>query len=105
MKIEGTTLYLQLLKKEGKKMKIDLFIKNLLIIIVILLDLNIILPILSNPLTSYAAKNIECKFITFSELAESGTSVESIEKSFNEYGKEGWEYIDNLFTDFVIFKR
>ena len=98
----GKTLYLQFLKKGGKKMKGDLFIRNILIIIVILLALNILLPTLSNSPTSYAAKNIEYKVIEFHEFP----SVESYEKLFNEYGKESWEFVvvDQLFG-FYIFKR
>jgi len=98
-------------------MKGDLFIRTLLIIIVTLLALNIILPILSNPPTSYAAKNIEYKVIRISELPPCeneppGYTKESagqIEKIFSEYGKEGWEYIGQITiwgTGFLlIFKR
>jgi len=90
-------------------MKSDLFIRNLLIIIVILLALNVILPILYTPPTSYAAKNIEYKVIDVDELPYDkyeGYLAEPTEKLFNEYGKEGWEYIP-MTTGFglVIFKR
>jgi len=95
-------------------MKSDLFIRNLLIIIVILLALNIILPILSNPPASYAAKNIEYKVIDLgSNKAISmhgcdpfSSSLENCyEKILNEYGKEGWEYINNVKGAYFIFKR
>jgi hypothetical protein len=88
-------------------MKGDLFIRNLLIIIVTLLALNIILPILSNPATSYAAKNIEYKVISITDLPydpNKGYLAEPTEKIFNEYGKEGWECIDDV-MGLVIFKR
>ena len=96
-------------------MKGDLFIRNLLIIIVILLALNIILPILSNPPTSYAAKNIEYKVLNLNLVREENYDnfdifgeylVEPIEKICNEYGKEGWEFIDEITKlNFLIFKR
>ena len=47
-----------IIKKGDENMKFDLFTKISLIIIVVLLALNIILPIISNPETSYAAKSI-----------------------------------------------
>jgi len=90
-------------------MKDDLFIRTLLIIIVTLLALNIILPILSNPPTSYAAKNIEYKVISIADLPHDSRGnyfTEPTEKLFNEYGKEGWEYIgDIILPNFVVFKR
>ncbi len=96
-------------------MKADLFIRNLLIIIVILLALNIILPILSSPPISYAAKNIEYKALNPSLIIRENRDnfdifgeylVEPIEKIFNEYGKEGWEFIgETLVGGLVIFKR
>ena len=93
-------------------MKSDLFIRNLLIIIVIFLALNIILFLLSNPSSSYAAKNIEYKLIHTSEFPYDdyyGAKKEFLgqyEKIFNEYGKEGWEYIGVILrTNFHIFKR
>ena len=96
-------------------MKNDLFIRTLLIIIVTLLALNIILPILSNPPTSYAAKNIEYKVIHINDIKyflpsgeKSLTSenvAEATEKLLKEYGKEGWEYIENGPSGCLIFKR
>jgi len=89
-------------------MKSDLFIRNLLIIIVILLALNIILPILSNPPTSYAAKNIEYKVLWSQDIscgAEEEYFFHCMEKTFNEYAKEGWEYIDNVAGTYYLFKR
>jgi len=96
-------------------MKADLFIRNLLIIIVILLALNIILPILSSPPISYAAKNIEYKALNPNLIIRENRDnfdifgeylVEPIEKIFNEYGKEGWEFIGGtLVGGLVIFKR
>jgi len=97
-------------------MKADLFIRNLLIIIVILLALNIILPILSNPATSYAAKNIEYKVIDvlgylsdlesyYDEYAKDHWAGLT-EKLFNEYAKEGCEYVGGVNEDdLAIFKR
>ena len=87
-------------------MKSGLFIRNLLIVIAILLALNIILPLLSNPATSYAAKNIEYKVIRSNVLPDdhAGSLAEPIEKLFNEYGKEGWEYIETM-GSYTIFKR
>ena len=89
-------------------MKSDLFIRNLLIIIVILLALNIILPILSNPATSYAAKNIEYKVIDIDALGFRGPeTTQQIEIFFNELGKEGWEYTGSLgvYGEIMIFER
>jgi len=90
-------------------MKSGLFIRNLLIIIVTLLALNIMLPILSNPATSYAAKNIEYKVIRNNDIPYDphiGHLAEPTEKLFNEYGKEGWELIPIISaSDLVIFKR
>jgi len=98
-------------------MKSDLFIRNLLIIIVILLALNIILPILSNPATSYAAKNIEYKVLNLDLIGSENFDnhdpyypseylVEPIEKAFNEYAKEGWEYVGSVnLGGLAIFKR
>lgn len=89
-------------------MKSDLFIRNLLIIIVILLALNIILPILSNPAPSYAAKNIEYKVIDIEALDLRGPkTTQKIEIFFNELGKEGWEYTGNLgvYGEIMIFER
>ena len=88
-------------------MKGDLFIRNLLIVIVILLALNVILPILSNSPTSYAAKNIEYKIIDFSEPDQIYKTLQQIEICFNELGKEGWEFMGNFgsFGFIMIFKR
>jgi hypothetical protein len=89
-------------------MKGNLFIRNLLIIIVILLALNIILPLLSNPATSYAAKNIEYKVVDlYADISPAGLkeNYEQIEKLFNEYSKEGWEYVGQLSNNNVIFKK
>jgi len=84
-------------------MKGDLFTRTLLIIIVTLLALNIILPILSNPATSYAAKNIEYKVITFGSTKPNAAQTEIL---FNEFGKEGWEFIQiEPFSTLMIFKR
>jgi len=97
-------------------MKDNLFIKILLIIIVILLALNILLPTLSNPPTSYAAKNIEYKVIdVYTQLMALGSCSDEYnkdrlagltEKLFNDFAKEGWEYIDSVNHDeLAIFKR
>jgi len=96
-------------------MKSDLFIRTLLIITVTLLALNILLPTLANPATSYAAKNIEYKVLNLNLIYPENRDnydtsgeylVEPIEKTFNEYSKEGWEYIGKVYIDgLVIFKR
>jgi len=92
-----------IIEKGDKNMKCDLFIKISLIMIVVLLALNIILPILSSPAISYAAKNIQYKVISF---AETSADKENFEKLFNEYGKEGWEFIAcELQRGFYVFKR
>ena len=84
-------------------MKGDLFIRTLLIIIVVLLALNIVLPILSNPMPSYAARPIQYKF---SEMAGGAGDAEKI---LNEYSKEGWELItvgfSGIGSTIAIFKR
>jgi uncharacterized membrane protein YjgN (DUF898 family) len=99
----GETPYLQLLKKGGRKMKGDSFIRTLLIIIVTLLALNIILPILSSPVPSYAARPIQYK------VSEMAGGAGDTEKILNEYGKEGWELITVGFSGIgnpiAIFKR
>jgi len=74
--------------KGDENMKFDLFTKISLIIIVVLLALNIILPILSTPAPSYAAKNIQYKVITCEELASKlardlAMDGDSFEKLFN----------------------
>ena len=72
--------------------------------------LNIILPIILSPVPSYAAKNIEYKVISIGELPrdpETGSCLAGpLEKLFNEYGKEGWEFVAfDLQWGFYIFKR
>ena len=94
-----------IIKKGDENMKFDLFTKISLIIIVVLLALNIILPILSSPAPSYAAKNIQYKIIDYQEV-EVPRKIENIEKLFNEYAKEGWEFVAlELNWGFYIFKR
>ena len=84
-------------------MKFDLFTKISLIIIIVLLALNIILPIMSNPAPSYAAKNIQYKVIKAEKIPG---DKENFEKLFNEYGKEGWEFVGlELGRGFYVFKR
>ena len=87
-------------------MKSDLFIRNLLIIIVTLLVLNILMPTLSNPPASYAAKNIEYKVIDTEAPNLRGRlqTNQQLEIFLNELGKEGWEYI-GLIGFIMIFKR
>jgi uncharacterized membrane protein YjgN (DUF898 family) len=89
-----------IIEKGDENMKCDLFIKTSLIIIVVLLALNIILPILSSPTPSYAAKNIQYKVINYEEVRGKG----SFEKLLNEYGEEGWELI-GLVLNWYVFKR
>jgi hypothetical protein len=91
-------------------MKSDSFTRTLLIIIVTLLALNILLPILSNPPISYAAKNIEYKVVkssyVFPHDSNGINNLKLAEENLNEYGKEGWEYLDAILTtDITIFKR
>jgi hypothetical protein len=68
-------------------------IKTLLIIIVILLALNIILPLLSNPVTSYAANSIQYKIDYCGVGAVGLLKTDDLEKLLNEYSKEGWDPI------------
>jgi len=92
-----------MIEKGDENMKNYLFIRTLLIIIVVLLALNIILPIISSPAPSHAAKNVQYKVIDIGEVPKDN---ESFEKLFNEYGKEGWELIAlDLQWEFYIFKR
>ena len=92
-----------IIEKGDENMKFDLFTKISLIIIVVLLALNIILPILSSPTPSYAAKNIQYKVINSGKVSR---DKENFEKLFNEYGKEGWEFIAfDMAWGFYIFKR
>lgn len=84
-------------------MKENRFIKVVLIIIGVLLSLNLVVLLLSNPPTSYAAKNIQYKVIN---CEEAPFEKENFEKLFNEYGKEGWEFIGlEIGRGFYIFKR
>jgi len=78
-----------IIEKGDKNMKCDLFIKISLIMIVVLLALNIILPILSNPATSYAAKNIQYKAVDIGNLFD----AEKIESLLNNYAEDGWELV------------
>jgi len=89
-----------MIEKRDENMKGDLCIKISLIIIVVLLALNIILPILSSPAPSYAAKNIQYKVINYEEVR----GKESFEKLLNEYGEEGWDLI-GLVLNWYVFKR
>jgi len=88
-------------------MKGDLFIRTLLIVIVALLALNILLPTLSNPPTSYAAKNIEYKTIDTEAPGLRGQlqTEQQLEIFLNGLGKEGWEYIETIGFSIMIFKR
>jgi len=72
------------------------------------LALNIILPIILSPVPSYVAKNIEFSIGELQRDPETGSCLaEPTEKLFNEYGKEGWEYIGDITwaTGLVTFKR
>ena len=91
------------IEKGDENMKSDLFVRMLLIIIVVLLALNLILPILLSPAPSYAAKNIQYKVINSEKVSR---DKENFEKLFNEYGKEGWEFVAfDMAWGFYIFKR
>ena len=84
-------------------MKENRFIKVVLIIIGVLLSLNLIVLLLSNPESSYAAKSIQYKVVKSKEVPK---DEENFEKLFNEYGKEGWEFVAfDLQWGFYIFKR
>ena len=92
-----------IIEKGDENMKCDLFIKISLIMIVVLFALGIILPILSSSAPSYAAKNIQYKVINSEEVPR---DKENFEKLFNEYGKEGWEFVAfDMAWGFYIFKR
>jgi len=82
-------------------MKCDSFIKISLLIIVVLLALNLILPLLSNTIPSYASRSIQYKVIDCENYLRTETELE---KFLNEYGKEGWELI-NFPRYTAIFKR
>ena len=81
-------------------MKSDSFVKVLLIIIATLLALNIMMPMLSNPPASYAAKIVEYKLIKKPSL-----DAQQMEIFFNELGKEGWEFLPSTLTQVYVFKR
>ena len=84
-------------------MKENRFIKVVLIIIGVLLSLNLIVLLLSNPTPSYAAKSIQYKVVRSEEVPR---DEENFEKLFNEYGKEGWEFVGfELQWGLYIFKR
>jgi len=97
-----------IIEKGDENMKGDLFVRMSLIIIVVLLALNLILPILLSSAPSYAAKKIEYKVINLSsgppyDIDKLQVQVENI---FNEYGKEGWEFVAlDLQWGLYIFKR
>lgn len=79
------------------------FTKVLLIIIGVLLSLNLVALLLSNPPTSYAAKNIQYKVINCEGVPYDKANFE---KLFNGYGKEGWEFVAlEVGRGFYIFKR
>ena len=95
-------------------MKSGLFIRNLLIIIVILLALNIILPLLSNPAPSYAANSIQYKVVSIVTGTIFNLKTDDLEKLLNEYSKEDWEPININYVEaklgfggkiFVVFKK
>jgi len=84
-------------------MKESQFTKVLLMIIIVLLSLNLIVLLLSNPKPSYAAKSIQYKVVRGEEVS---SKKENFEKLFNEYGKEGWEFVAfDMAWGFYIFKR
>jgi len=74
-------------------MKGDLFIRTLLIIIVILLALNIMMPILSNPATSYAASSMQYKVDSVGLGKVGILKTDDLEELLNKYKNEGWEPI------------
>jgi len=95
-------------------MKSDLFTRILLIIIVTLLALNITLPILSDPATSYAANSTQYKVVSIVTGTIFNLKTDDLEKVLNEYSKEGWEPINLNYVEaklglggkiFVVFKK
>jgi len=74
-------------------MKIEPFLKGLLIIIATLLAINIMLPMLSNQEISYAANSLLYK-VDSVDLGKVGVlKTSGLEKLLNEHSKEGWEAI------------
>jgi lipopolysaccharide export system protein LptC len=74
-------------------MKIDLFVRVLLIIVATLLAFNMVLPMLSNSDISYAANSVQYK-VDSVDLGKVGVlKTSGLEKLLNEYSKEGWETI------------
>lgn len=83
-------------------MKESRFTKVLLIIIGVLLSLNLVVLLLSNPPSSHAAKSIQYKVIDYAKVP----NKENFEKLFNEYGKEGWEFVAFEWNwELCVFKR
>jgi len=67
------------------------------------MSLNLVVLLLSNPPSSHAAKSIQYKVINIEEVPR---DKENFEKLFNEYGKEGWEFVAlELQWGFYVFKR
>jgi len=94
--------------------KSNLFIRTLLIIIVILLALNIMIPLLSNPATSHAAGSMQYKVDSIVTGTIFNLKTDDLEKLLNEYSKEGWEPININYVEaklglggkiFVVFKK
>ena len=92
-----------IIRKGDENIKFGLFNRVSLILIILLLALNIILLLPSSRAPSYAAKSIQYKVIRGEKVSG---KKENFEKLFNEYGKEGWEFITfDLQWGFYIFKR
>jgi len=86
-------------------MKDDRFIKKVLLVIALLLALNIVMPILYNLETSFAATVIEYKVFDVRE-GEVPDDPEGFEKFLNEQGREGWEYFGvTVGVPMIVLKR
>jgi len=57
------------------------------------LALSIIMPLLSNPATSYAANSIQYKIDYCGVGAVGLLKTDDLEKLLNQYSKEGWDPI------------
>jgi hypothetical protein len=70
-----------------------IIIRILLIIIAVLLIINIVMPLLSDPETSYAANPTQYK-VDSVDLGKVGVlKTSDLEELLNEYSKKGWEAI------------
>ena len=74
-------------------MQSDSFIRILLVIIAIFLALDLLMPIVFNPVPTYAANTVQYK-VDSVDLGKIGIlKTSGLEKLLNEYSKEGWDAI------------